>query len=45
MLAVAHQTGNGTPRNCTRAAQLLQVFVEERLGWTRQGPDCLLSMY
>ena len=25
VLAVAHQTGNGTPRNCTRAAQLLQV--------------------
>jgi TPR repeat protein len=47
VLAVAHQTGSGTPRNCTRAAQLLRVFVEERLGWTRAGPGTRphLSLY
>lgn len=41
VLAVAHQTGKGTPRNCTRAAQLFQVFIEERLQWTRDQEEAM----
>jgi SEL1 protein len=41
VLAVAHQTGHGVLRNCTRAAQLFRVFVEERLGWSRDQEEAM----
>lgn len=42
-LASMHAEGVGTPPNCTRAARLLGLFVEERLGWALRVDDALAA--
>jgi hypothetical protein len=33
-LAQMHARGRGTPTNCSKAARLFLVFLEEQSGWT-----------
>jgi len=42
-LASMHAEGVGIPQNCTRAARLLGLFVEERLGWALLVDDALAA--
>jgi SEL1 protein len=40
-LAGMHAEGNGTPHNCSRAARLVSLFVEERLDWSAEVGEAL----
>jgi SEL1 protein len=40
-LAGMHAEGSGTPHNCSRAARLVALFVEERLGWADEVSEAL----